>query len=157
MLQYLSVIKGIHPGLILDHELKLRKISKTDLAQKVSEHAQTIGAVTKGKRRMNTALALKIEHLLGIEEGFFMILQVYYDIQQHKKKQYSLKPDLTKLRRALFWDTSAESIDWMNQKKAVIMRVFERGNLYEQAEITRLYGQDAVNEAIAAYGKRPSL
>ena len=111
MLQYLSVIKGIHPGLILDHELKLRKISKTDLAQKVSEHAQTIGAVTKGKRRMNTALALKIEHLLGIEEGFFMILQVYYDIQQHKKQQYSLKPDLTKLRRALFWDTSAESID----------------------------------------------
>jgi len=157
MLQYLSIIKGIHPGLILDRELKLRKISKADLAQKVQEHAQTIGAITKGKRRMNIALALKIEQILGIEEGFFMILQVYYDIEQEKKREHVLKPDITKLRSALFWDTSAETIDWVKQKNAVIVRVFERGNAYEQAEITRFYGQDAVNEAIAAYGRKSSL
>lgn len=46
---------------------------------------------------MNPELALKIEHILGLEEGFFMILQVYYDIEQIKKDQNKdYHPDLTK-------------------------------------------------------------
>jgi plasmid maintenance system antidote protein VapI len=37
----------------------------------LNEFPQSLGDITKGKRKMNTALALKIEHALGIEEGFF--------------------------------------------------------------------------------------
>ena len=48
---------------------------------------------------MNTALALKIENALGIEEGYFMILQVYYDIEEEKRKQNTEHPDLSKFRR----------------------------------------------------------
>lgn len=111
----------------------------------VNEYPQTLVSITKGKRSMNTALALKIEHALGLEEGFFMILQVYYDIEQEKRRQQTEKPDLTILRRVVFWDTDMTRIDWEKQKSAVINRVFERGNAQEKKEITRFYGKEVVN------------
>lgn len=97
---------------------------------------------------MNIALALKIEKALGLEEGYFMILQVYYDIKQEKQKQNTEHPDLTKLRPVLFWDTKMESVNWHKQKKAVIKRVFERGNDMEKAEITRFYGIETVDNIL---------
>ena len=77
---------------------------------------------------MNIALALKIEEALGMEEGYFMMLQIYYDIKQEKKKRRNQTPDLSKLRTVIFWDTNMNKIDWQRQYKAVIQRVFERGN-----------------------------
>jgi hypothetical protein len=93
---------------------------------------------------MNIGLALKIEHVLGIEEGFFMILQVYYDIEQEKKKQNSSQPNLSIIRSILFWDTKMEKIDWQKQKKTIIKRIFERGNEIEKKEITRFYGSETI-------------
>ncbi|WP_309640730.1 DUF6922 domain-containing protein [Flavobacterium sp.] len=97
---------------------------------------------------MNIALALKIEQLLGIEEGFFMILQVYYDIEQQKKKQNSTHPNLAIIRSILFWDTKMEKLDWQKQKKAIIKRIFERGNEIEKKEIIRFYGNEVVSKAL---------
>ena len=102
---------------------------------------------------MNTNLALKIEKALGIDEGYFMTLQVFFDIKELKKKQYKLHPDFTKLRRVLFWDTKMESIDWEMQKNAVIKRVFERGNEIEKKEIIRFYGQEDVKDILNMHGK----
>jgi plasmid maintenance system antidote protein VapI len=144
----LDTIKGIHPGYVLERELEKRHLRKGRFALSLGEFPQTLTAITKGKRRMNTTLALKIEKLLAIEEGYFMVLQVYYDIEQEKKKERQLntqKPNLSLLRKVLFWDTDIEKIDWQKQKKAVIMRVFERGNEEEKKEISRYYGFDTVN------------
>ncbi len=138
----ISIIKGVHPGIILERELKLRKIGKSRFALSVNEFPQTLVAITKGKRNMNTSLALKIEHTLGLEEGYFMILQVYYNIEKEKKKKNTRHPDFSKLRRILFWDTAIEKIDWEKQKNAVIKRVFERGNAAEKKEIILFYGQE---------------
>lgn len=57
-------------------------------------------------------------------------------------------PDFTKLRSVLFWDTKMEKINWEKQKKAVIKRVFERGNEIEKKEIIRFYGKEIVNEIL---------
>ena len=147
----LDIIKGIHPGYVLERELENRHLAKGQFAISLGEFPQTLTAITKGKRRMNTPLALKIEKILGIEEGYFMILQVYYDIAQEKKKEDQLEnknkaaPDFTKLRKVLFWDTDMKKIDWQKQKKAVIKRVFERGNAEEKKEITHYYGSDTVS------------
>ena len=149
----LSIIKGIHPGLILERELKQRHLHKGPFAISLKEYPQTLVSITKGKRRMNINLALKIEEALGIEEGFFMTLQVFYDIKETKNKQYKLHPDFTKLRRVLFWDTKMENIDWEKQKNAVIKRVFERGNEIEKNEIIRFYGQENVNKILNTHGK----
>ncbi len=142
-------IKGIHPGLVLERELRERKLPKGRFALSINEFPQTLVSITKGKRRMNTALALKIEKELGIEEGFFMILQVYYDIAQEKLKIKKESPDLNKLRPVLFWDTTIDKIDWEKHKNAVIQRVFERGNEEEKAEIKRFYGLEANESYIA--------
>lgn len=149
----LSIIKGIHPGLILERELKQRHLHKGPFAISLDEYPQTMGAITKGKRKMNTGLALKIEKALGIKEGFFMTLQVFYDIKELKKKQHKSHPDFTKLRRILFWDTKLENIDWEAQKKSIIKRVFERGNEIEKNEIIRFYGKENINKSLDINGR----
>lgn len=77
-------------------------------------------AITKGKRGISTALALKIERELGFEEGTLVILQAYYDIKKIKEKEIKSTPDLNVLSKALFWDTNIQHIDWERQYRAVI-------------------------------------
>ena len=113
----LEIIKGIHPGFVVERELKKRHWRKNGFAIELHEHPQTLTAITKGRRGINTALALKIEKALGLEEGYLMILQVFYDIEIEKKKQYHNHPNLQIFRPALFWDTKLETIDWAKQKK----------------------------------------
>lgn len=40
--------------------------------------------------------------------------------------------DLPELKHVLFWDTKTSTIDWERHKKAIIKRVFERGNEMEK-------------------------
>ncbi len=142
----ISSLKGLHPGLVLERELRQRKLQKGPFALSINEYPQTLGAITKGKRNMNTALSLKIEAALGMEEGYLMTLQVFYDIKQEKIRQNKANhPDLTRIRPALFWDTSFEKIDWQQHKRAVIQRVFERGNTEEKEEMIKFYGKDIVD------------
>jgi antitoxin HigA-1 len=148
----LSIIKGIHPGLILERELKQRHLHKGPFAISLQEFPQTLVSITKRKRRMNINIALKIEKALGIEEGYFMILQVYHDIEEAKKSQDKEHPDFTKLRRVLFWDTKMENINWEKQKNAVIKRVFERGNDNEKNEIASFYGIENINDLMKKNG-----
>jgi plasmid maintenance system antidote protein VapI len=143
--QFLNHIKGVHPGIILDRELKKRGLSKGPFALSIKEFPQTLSAITKGKRNMNTSLALRIEEALGIEEGYFMTLQVFHDIKMEKRRlSEPYRPDLSQLRRAIFWDTRIETIDWARQKRAVIDRVWERGTEQEKQEIARFYGKEEV-------------
>jgi len=148
----INTIKGIHPGFVLERELEKRQLRKGQFALSLGEFPQTLTAITKGKRKMNTALALKIENLLGIEEGYFMVLQVYYDIEIEKKKQIkgqkNITPNIELLRPILFWDTDMNKINWQKQKSAIIKRIFERGNDMEKNEITRFYGTETINSIL---------
>ena len=76
-----------------------------------------------------------------------MTLQVLYDIKKAKKK-LSNQPDLSKFRTALFWDTNIEMIDWEKQKKAVIKRIFRRGDATEKTAITDFYGIEIINNVL---------
>jgi antitoxin HigA-1 len=153
----LALLKGLHPGIVLDHELKKRNLAKGRFALSINEFPQTLGSITKGKRNMNTHLALRIEQALGMEEGYFMTLQIFYEIKEEKRKQHSRQsPDLLKLRPALFWDTNIEKIDWRRQRRAVIQRIFERGNEQEQQEIRKFYGNETVELILNEKRSRPS-
>ena len=106
-------------------------------------------AITKGKRRINPSLSLRIGKELGIDESFFMILQTYYDIELEKKKQQkNLHPDLSKIRKVIFWDTDINKIDWIKYEPSIIKRVFERGNEQEKQEIIHFYGKDNVSKIL---------
>lgn len=152
MFTEISIIKGIHPGLILERKLRERKLKKSRFALTIREYPQTLTAITKGKRGMNPALALKIEEALGLEEGYFMVLQAFHDMKKEKLRQHSDHgtPDLSRLRPGLFWDTDINGIDWHGQRRAVIERVIERGNDEEKAEIKRFYGDKAFNQIAGA-------
>lgn len=156
MTEEIQILKGVHPGIVLEKKLKEMKLAKGRFAISINEFPQTITAITKGKRRMNVYLAMKIENALGIDEGYFMILQVYHDIKQEKLKADNQIPDLSKLRPVIFWDTDINKIKWMTQRRAVITRVFDRGNETELAEIVRFYGQEEVDKVLKDY-KPPSL
>ena len=146
MIDEISILKGIHPGFVLERKLEERNLRKRPFALSIDEHPQTISAITKGKRGFNTPLALKIEHALGIEEGYFMTLQVFHDIKEEKlKRSANLRPDLSLIRPGLFWDTDINKIDWMNEALGVIGRILERGNDQEKAEIKRFYGDSTFN------------
>lgn len=141
-------LKGIHPGLIVARKLKKMNMGKSQFALSIGEYPQTFSAITLGKRDMNTKLALKIEKALRYKEGYLMELQVYYDIEKEKQKLYKPTPDLKKIRRVLFWDTTFDRIDWDKHKRAVIERVFERGNEEEKEEIIRFYGKATIDKII---------
>lgn len=154
MIRQFEKYKGIHPGIVLDRELKKRSIKQRPFALSLEEHPQTFNAITKGKRGISTALALKIERQLGLEEGTLVILQAYYDIQKIKEKEIKKTPDLSILSKALFWDTDVQHIDWKRQYRAVIQRVFERGNENDKNEIIRFYGAEKVNQALQESNNR---
>ena len=152
----LDKYKGIHPGVVLERLLNKRGISQRPFALSVGEYPQTINAITKGRRKLNTPLALKIEDKLGLEEGTLALLQTYFDIAEEKHKANSrISPDLSILRKSLFWDTDMTSIDWNKQYKAVIERVYGRGNEEERMEIKRFYGDDKINEVLSQNVREP--
>ena len=86
----IDLLKGLHPGHYLENELKKRKISKKVFAENVHEHLQTIVSITKAKRKFTTALSLKTEDFLHLEEGFILTLQAFYEIK--KTKNLFLQP-----------------------------------------------------------------
>jgi len=164
MNSFITKFKGIHPGIILERELKKRGISQRPFALSIGEHPQTLNTITKGKRSLNTALALKIEQKLDLEEGTLALLQTYFEIQEEKKKSKPVTPNVNNIRKSVFGDTNISQIDWDEQKNAVIRRIFERGNELEIAEIKQFYGAAIITEAIkqikgapyTLYSKQPN-
>jgi len=57
--------KGIHPGIILERLLSQKGISQRLFALSICAYPQTINAIIKGKRKLNIALALKVEKKLN--------------------------------------------------------------------------------------------
>lgn len=136
-------VKGMHPGALIKHELNRKKISQRKFAASIDEHWQILNAVINEKRGISLGTALKVEEELGYDEGFLMILQVYYDIEKLKQKQIrSTLKGVPAIRRIIFWDTDFDSIDWAASKESVISRVLERGTEEEIAEIARYYGMN---------------
>ena len=158
MNEQLNTLKGIHPGLFLDRELRRRSIKSKDLASAIGEHPQTLSAIIRGKRGMNTPLSLRIEHSLQLEEGFLMSLQIFFEIEQEKRKMASLhRPDLTKFRPALFWDTTLDRIDWTENSRYTIQRIFERGTETEILEAIRFYDIDTIRATLSECNSMHSI
>ena len=146
-------VKGMHPGALIKHELNRKKISQRKFAASIDEHWQILNAVINEKRGISLGTALKVEKEFGYDEGFLMILQVYYDIEKQKQKQIrSTLKGVPAIRRIIFWDTDFDSIDWAASKESVISRVLERGTEEEIAEIARYYGMNI--ESLGKYSPK---
>ncbi len=76
----------LHPGLVLGEELTARNIPQKEFAELIDMRAPHLNELIKGKRHVSALLALKLEQQLGIEAGFWMRLQVDYDLKIAKKQ-----------------------------------------------------------------------
>lgn len=150
MLPEIAKIKGVHPGAVLSRELKRLGMESKQFALDLGEYPQTINAISKGRRGINPALSIKLGRALGVDDEYFMLLQAYYEVEKERKvllcKQ--IKPDLSKIRTILFWDTDINGIDWQKQRKAIVRRVFERGNNTEIEEILTFYGKEVIEQEL---------
>ena len=139
MFSKLLILRGLHPGFFVDRELRKRGLKKGSFALSIGEYPQTLGSIMLGKRNMNPSLALKIESMLGWEEGFLMCLQALFDMRAIAQSKSSERPNLSLIRPVLFWDTDIEKINWQKSKASILKRVRERGNEREKNELHRFY------------------
>ena len=152
----IELLKGLHPGVFLQRELNKHRLKSGHFAESIGEHPQTLSAIIRGRRSMNIPLSLRIENALGLEEGLLMTLQIHHDIAEEKRRlSQSNRPNITKFRSTLFWDTTFEHIDFTAHKRYVINRVFERGTEEEIKEIIRFYGRETILSSIDSTNVSP--
>lgn len=153
MLPDLEKIKGVHPGAVLRRELKLQGLKANYLADSIYEHKQTISALLNKRRSINPSLSIKLAKFFQIDYDYFMLLQASYDVEKASTSQTNEHPNLEVIRKAIFWDTTFDKIDWQRNRKAIIKRVFERGNKQEIDEIIKFYGKVTVRKELELIGK----
>ncbi|MFV0554078.1 MAG: DUF6922 domain-containing protein [Mangrovibacterium sp.] len=126
-------------------------MTSKEFALSLGEYPQTINAISNERRGINPALSIKLGNAFQIDEAYFMLLQAYYELEIERKRAipHQAKPNLSKLRPILFWDTEIAHIDWEKQRKAIIRRVFERGNEEEILEIISFYDREIVKQELA--------
>ncbi len=142
MLPKIESIKGIHPGQALERILKEKGIKKSAFAMQIGEYPAIISEICRMKRGVSASLSIKFEDYLNTEEGYFMVLQAYYETKMARQKisTGAPKPDMEIIRKSLFWDIDLTKLDFQLRKRFVIKRVFERGNDQEIGEIISFYG-----------------
>lgn len=145
MLPKIDKIRGLHPGLILEREIKRTNIKSSQLALAVNEHKQTISAIINQRRGINPELSIKLGDYFQTEDDYFMMLQASYEVKTKLAENCKGVPNLNNIRKVLFWDTTFDKIDWNKNKRAIIKRVLERGNDKEINEIIHFYGKVTVS------------
>jgi plasmid maintenance system antidote protein VapI len=150
MLPQLEKVKGVHPGKILERELKKQGIGNSVFAKQIGEYPTIITDLIYQRRGVNPDLSFKLGRALNAGEEYFYLLQSYYKIALTKREnaKKAPKPDMKKIRSALFWDINPENLDFQLRKRFIIERIFERGNEKEILEIISFYGKKECREIL---------
>lgn len=76
----------LHPGEVLEDELKARKIKKSVFAMEIGIYPSHFSDICKGKRNITPSIALKLEKALEIKAEFWVRLQGDYDLKTERLK-----------------------------------------------------------------------
>ena len=61
----IDILKGIHPGKLIDRDLKKRNLSQRSFAASIGENSLTLNAIITGRRNLTFEMARKIELAFG--------------------------------------------------------------------------------------------
>lgn len=127
--QYLQM-PNLPTGAVLNRILVKEKFNQRQLAERSGILYQRICDYIANRRRITVEASLKLEQALGVDiAGFFYRIQANHDIYAQMNRQTSdYHPDLSRYRNALFWDTSIGRLDWKQNRRWIIRRVFEYGS-----------------------------
>jgi plasmid maintenance system antidote protein VapI len=143
--QYLTY-HHIPCGAVLDRIRTKEHLTQRELASRSSIPYQRINDFIANRRRISPENSLKLERALGVErQCFFYQIQTNYEIfVATSRLSEPSKPDVSKYRKALFWDTDFENLNWQRNSEWIIQRVFEYGNESEIKEAIRYYGKKKI-------------
>lgn len=80
-------LKNIHPGEILRREyLEPMGISQNMLAKRINVQPIRVNEIIHGKRGISPDTALRLDKFFGHSEGFWLGIQIDYDMREIKKK-----------------------------------------------------------------------
>lgn len=139
-------------GAVLGHILKQQDMTQRQLSAATGILPQRINDYISGKRRISAEASLLLEQALSIKtKGFFYIIQANHDIHDaitlHSEDAI---PDLTRIKKSIFWDTDISRLNWNSNRKSIIRRVFEYGDEQAIKEIIRFYGKNEVTDILTA-------
>lgn len=86
----MATLKNIHPGEILLEEFLLPlNISQNQLARDIGVSPRRINEIVRGLRAITADTDLRLSRALGVSEGFWLGLQIDYDLEEQKKRMNS--------------------------------------------------------------------
>lgn len=83
----LTPFEPTHPGELLLDELQCREISQTNFAMRIGVKPSLLNEIIKGKRGINTEMALLLEAALGISAKLWINLQNEYNLQKARSDE----------------------------------------------------------------------
>ena len=139
-------------GAVLDRIRAKEHLTQRELASRSEIPYQRINDFIANRRRISPENSLKLEKALGVDyQCFFYQIQTNYEIfvaTSHLSEQS--QPDKSKYRKALFWDTDFDTLDWQRNSEWIIQRVFEYGNESEIKETILFYGKKRIADVLDA-------
>jgi addiction module HigA family antidote len=85
----MTKLKNTHPGEILLNEFLLPLgISQNKLARDIDVAPRRINEIVHGKRSVTADTDLRLSRALGTSEGFWLGLQMDFDLEEEKKNIY---------------------------------------------------------------------
>jgi len=76
----------LHPGEVLELELSVRGIKKSEFAQSLGIKPGHLSELLHGKRHVSAHTAINLEKLLGIAAEYWLRVQMHYDLQVERNK-----------------------------------------------------------------------
>ena len=139
-------------GAVLDRIRTKAHLTQRELASRSEIPYQRINDFIANRRRISPENSLKLEKALGVDyQCFFYQIQTNYEIfiaTSHLLEQS--QPDKSKYRKALFWDTDFDTLEWQQNSEWIIQRVFEYGNESEIKETIKYYGEKRIADVLDA-------
>lgn len=87
----LTPFEPTHPGELIKDELEVNHLSQARLAESIGTSPSLINEIIKGKRSVNTEMALLIEAALNIPADLLLNLQTAYNMQTAKSDALFMK------------------------------------------------------------------
>lgn len=82
-----SLLSNPHPGeILLEEFLKPMQLSQNALARAVHVAPRRINEIVLGKRDVTADTDLRLARYFGLSEGFFLGLQMDYDLMQRRRE-----------------------------------------------------------------------
>ena len=143
-------------GSILNRIMTKEGVSQSQLAERSGIVRQRICDYLANRRRITVEASLNLEKALQIDiAGFFYRIQANHDIYTCVKKQIEKnRPNLECYRKAVFWDTDMEKLDWDKNRQWIIRRIFEYGGEEEILETIRFYGKEHIQDVLSKIAEK---